>query len=163
MHFHGEALPEPEIGWRLYEDGDFDEYVERYSDGFYELRKSIGEKPYAVKEKKCEEWRQQNLANRKNLYVFFKPGQDMTPSNLIGSALIRPDGWLDDLFVIPSLHGQGYGRKITQCMVNRCLERGLSPVSLDVVSTNTSAVQLYERLGFVVEQENTSGYGRIRK
>ncbi|HXD20804.1 MAG TPA: GNAT family N-acetyltransferase [Vicinamibacterales bacterium] len=53
--------------------------------------------------------------------------------------------------------GNGIGRRLLDAAVRGAREAGLSRVELDVFSSNTSAVRLYERYGFVREGLHRKG------
>ena len=52
----------------------------------------------------------------------------------------------------PAHRGRGFGRQLTQLVIRRQLARGQTPF-LHVMSANTVARELYQRLGFRVERE----------
>jgi ribosomal protein S18 acetylase RimI-like enzyme len=52
----------------------------------------------------------------------------------------------------PSQQGRGWARRLTELVVRRELDRGETPF-LHVVSTNTRAITLYERIGFRIARE----------
>jgi len=53
---------------------------------------------------------------------------------------------------LPEYQGRGYARVLTERVIQSQLERGLIPF-LHVASANARARELYERMGFVVDQE----------
>ena len=53
---------------------------------------------------------------------------------------------------LPEYQGRGYARVLTERVIQSQLERGLTPF-LHVASANARARELYERMGFVVDQE----------
>lgn len=53
---------------------------------------------------------------------------------------------------LPEYQGRGYARVLTERVIQSQLERGLTPF-LHVASANARARALYERMGFVVDQE----------
>ena len=61
------------------------------------------------------------------------------------------DCWLEDLFVEKRARGSGLGRALVEAAFARAGERDCRRIQLDVAETNTTALRLYERLGFVVE------------
>lgn len=156
MQYAGGPFPEPPLSVRMYEDEDFDAYLQALSDAFYELRRANNIKPYAVTEENRDEAKKHFRKLGDRIYLFLTPD-----GSLLGSALIRPDGVLDNLFVDPAYGGQGYGKKITHYMINRCLEQGISPVTLDVIDTNTRAIRLYESVGFTTVLSTESALGPI--
>lgn len=55
------------------------------------------------------------------------------------------------LWLLPWARGRGVGTHMTQTMLVWCREAGYEKVELEVFSTNTPALRLYRRFGFVVE------------
>ena len=55
---------------------------------------------------------------------------------------------LKTLFVYERLQGRGLGRRLAQRVIDHARERGYRVVRLDTMSTSTSAIALYRRLGF---------------
>jgi ribosomal protein S18 acetylase RimI-like enzyme len=53
---------------------------------------------------------------------------------------------------LPEYQGRGYARLLTERVIQSQLDRGLTPF-LHVASANARARSLYERMGFVVDQE----------
>lgn len=60
------------------------------------------------------------------------------------------DVWLDELFLEPAVHRQGWGTRLIREVLDAAHARG-RPVRLRVLRSNP-AQRLYARLGFVVEQ-----------
>jgi len=66
---------------------------------------------------------------------------------------LRPPGWTEVSAVCtdPAFRGQGLAARLVGAVCAGILERGERPL-LHVLATNTSAIALYERLGFVVRR-----------
>jgi ribosomal protein S18 acetylase RimI-like enzyme len=63
-------------------------------------------------------------------------------------------GWVKDLVVRTTERGRGLGKALLQHGFREYAKRGADRVGLKVDSTNpTGAVQLYERMGFVTDQQ----------
>jgi N-acetylglutamate synthase len=75
-------------------------------------------------------------------------GVFMSPA-AIGVAVVD-SGWvgLFDVIVDPDRRQEGHGRRMTETMLAWAAERGAERSYLQVVSTNDSAIALYDRLGF---------------
>ena len=67
-------------------------------------------------------------------------------------------GWVKDIVVREDERGRGLGKALIQHGFHEYAARGVQRVGLKVDSTNpTGAPQLYERLGFVIDQRLVSG------
>jgi ribosomal protein S18 acetylase RimI-like enzyme len=64
------------------------------------------------------------------------------------------DAWLEDLFVIEPARGNGVGRALVEACAERSRARGCKRLQLDTNETNTAALALYERLGFVTAKRS---------
>ena len=53
--------------------------------------------------------------------------------------------------LLPHVRGQGLGRRLAQTTIEAARARGVERVELEVFASNTRAIRLYERLGFVHE------------
>lgn len=58
--------------------------------------------------------------------------------------------------LLPSLRGQGYGKKIFQFLMSQCQKT--LPIKLELLKTNTAAYKTYLKLGFEVVEENDRLY-----
>ena len=59
------------------------------------------------------------------------------------------DAWLEDLFVLESARRGGVGRALVEACAERSRARGCRRLQLDTNESNTTALALYEKLGFV--------------
>jgi len=67
----------------------------------------------------------------------------------LGALAIRPKtGWVLGLGVLPQSRGSGYGRDLVNQTVQRIIQDGAREVQLAVDPDNTTAIHLYETLGF---------------
>jgi len=71
----------------------------------------------------------------------------------------KPGLYLEDLFVKPEFRGKGIGRQLVDATVRAARQAGLTRVELEVFSSNTNAIALYERYGF--QHEGLHRRGRI--
>ena len=53
--------------------------------------------------------------------------------------------------LLPRFQGRGIGRRLAVAAIDAARARGVERVELDVFASNTRAIRLYERLGFVHE------------
>jgi GNAT superfamily N-acetyltransferase len=61
------------------------------------------------------------------------------------------DCWLEDLFVVESARGGGYGRALVEAAFESARARGCKRIELDVNEQNEAALRFYESLGFTTE------------
>ncbi|MFE1437376.1 GNAT family N-acetyltransferase [Streptomyces sp. NPDC058739] len=59
-----------------------------------------------------------------------------------------PQAWILTLGVAPTLHGQGWGRRLMEAMLDHLRRRGTGTVNLAVDPANDPAIALYHSLGF---------------
>jgi ribosomal protein S18 acetylase RimI-like enzyme len=66
---------------------------------------------------------------------------------------LRPPGWteISGVCTAPQARGRGLGTRLIQAAAARILARGEQPF-LHVAARNTTAIRLYEHLGFIVRQ-----------
>ncbi|GAA1531652.1 GNAT family N-acetyltransferase [Dactylosporangium maewongense] len=66
---------------------------------------------------------------------------------------LRPPGWteISAVCTAPSARGRGLAARVTRAAIDRITGRGERPF-LHVASSNTGAIRVYERLGFVVRR-----------
>ena len=53
--------------------------------------------------------------------------------------------------LLPDYRGQGIGTRLIETTLARAKEIGLERIELDAFATNTNAIALYEKVGFVIE------------
>lgn len=152
LHYHGSEQPKSDLKFVLYEDKYFEQYAEGLRTSFYELRKTNDFQPYLCCELN-EEKRKEFLDNKDKLLLL------LDNDKLIASILVNNNGLLDDLFVLPSYQGKGYGKKIMQFAINQAIKNGSNCISLAAIDWNTKALNLYQSLGFNIAQ--TTHYYRL--
>ena len=67
----------------------------------------------------------------------------------------RPGIYLEDLYVRPTLRGQGVGRALLVELARLAKERGCARLEWSVLDWNTPAIGFYQRLGAVPMNEWT--------
>ena len=65
-----------------------------------------------------------------------------------GMQVISGECYVEDIAVFPALRGQGIGRLLTQTLLRDAREGRNSFVTLEVRPSNTTAIHLYQSLGF---------------
>jgi len=53
--------------------------------------------------------------------------------------------------VLPAVRGRGVGRRLAEAAIAAAKAQGAERIELEVFASNTRAIALYERLGFVRE------------
>ena len=145
MIYTGKRQPANRLTMRQFEERDFFEYVVALGECFTPMRQAMDIVPYNVFEDRSEErqikLKEEMLKNRENIFMFYDG------DTWVGSALINQED-IDDLFVVSSLMGKGYGKLILQSTINGCFGRNLKNIYLGVVHWNVKAKNLYLKTGF---------------
>lgn len=63
-------------------------------------------------------------------------------------------GLLDEIFLAEPWRGRGLGTGALEFAARWCRERGMGALRLEVWTGNTSAIRLYERAGFALEERH---------
>ncbi len=58
------------------------------------------------------------------------------------------DGFIDDIYLLPHLRGQGLGREAVQLAIEAAREAGIRALLLEVEAPNERAYNLYLKMGF---------------
>ena len=74
---------------------------------------------------------------------------DGTLAGYICPMLLLDEGHILDVAVHPDYRGQGIGRLLVERVITDCRAGGAEFISLEVRPSNLSAINLYERLGFI--------------
>lgn len=79
---------------------------------------------------------------------------------VVGEAWLGPDpqeatatadaGWVYDIVVYEQFRRQGYGSAILAAVEKLAADKGMTRVGLNVVGSNTAAIELYRRSGYAV-------------
>jgi GNAT superfamily N-acetyltransferase len=72
--------------------------------------------------------------------------------------LARPGIYLEDLFVLPAVRGQGHGKALLTAVARIAVERGCGRLEWAVLNWNEPAIRFYQRLG----AEGMSEWGLYR-
>lgn len=149
MIYKGDKCKETKLTFRNYEDKDFDIYYANLCDCFYQLRKENDIKPYNIytglSSERYEKVKKEMEELKDYIYLFYDG------EKFVGSSMIK-DGEIDDLYVVPELQGNSYGRKIMEASLNLAIQRNFDKITLGVVDWNKLAINLYKNLGFEIYQ-----------
>ena len=152
IQFDGSEQPASDLLFVPYKEKYFTQYVDGLRTSFYELRKTNDFQPYF-----CCEWneekRKELLDAKDSLFLLF----DI--ETLIASVMVRKNGIIDDVFVVPSYQGKGYGKKLMHFAINKAIDNGNSCISLRSIEWNSKALNLYQSVGLDVVQ--TTNYYRL--
>lgn len=67
--------------------------------------------------------------------------------------LCKPGLYLEDLFVLPSARGAGYGKALLKHLANLAIERGCGRFEWRVLDWNTPSIEFYKSLGATIMPE----------
>jgi ribosomal protein S18 acetylase RimI-like enzyme len=69
----------------------------------------------------------------------------------------KPEAYLQELYVVPELRGQGIGRALLEATIAVAREAGATGVDLNTGETDTAARALYESMGFTNREGSPDG------
>lgn len=69
-----------------------------------------------------------------------------------------PKGYISHVCVSPDYQGRGVFKMLYSSLRNRCLEKSITEISLEVGCQNFKAQLAYVRIGFIVENETAVAY-----
>lgn len=134
---------------RNIEDKDFETYFSIMGECFVWMRETVDIRPHnvvdklwATEEKKQESY-QDWIKHKDQTWMYFDEGE------WVGTGLILNNYDIDDVFVVPSLQGKGYGKAIILDLINR-IEMGGHAPTIGFVKVNEKAKQLYQSCGFKI-------------
>lgn len=137
--------PDNHLTIQTYREDDFMDYYIALGECFTPMRQAMDIPPYNVFEDHSEErivkLKEEMNKNKENIYMFYDG------DTWVGSSLLNNED-IDDLFVVPSQMGKGYGKLILQSTINICIDRKFEHIYLGVVHWNTKARNLYLNTGF---------------
>ncbi|MDQ3725597.1 MAG: GNAT family N-acetyltransferase [Actinomycetota bacterium] len=67
------------------------------------------------------------------------------------------EAYLQELYVVPALRGQGIGRSLLQAAIHLSRDRGADGIDLNTGETDTAARALYESIGFTNKEGGPEG------
>lgn len=69
----------------------------------------------------------------------------------------KPEAYLQELYVVPPLRGQGIGRALLEATIALAREAGATGIDLNTGETDTAARALYESAGFTNREGSPDG------
>lgn len=142
MVYTGDKLTVDNCEITNYEDKDYDECQEIFSEAFHKMRLLVGLE--STLSPPSEKQKSSYKGNSENIFV-------LREYNKIIAATILDDNEIDGIAVAIDKQGKGYGEKLVSYSVNKLLDRGCKKVSLWVVEGNPAKF-LYEKVGFTTER-----------
>ena len=107
----------------------------------------------AALEKVCfsDPWSEASIAAELHnpLSTWFVDEEDGVVTGYIGAQAVPPEADIMNLAVSPDCRRQGIGEKLLCTMTEVLHSRGIDTLFLEVRPSNTAAIALYERCGFV--------------
>ncbi len=144
-----ETMTPHQLTIRNIEEHDFETYFQTMGECFVWMRETVDIQPHNVvdklwktpekKHESYEDW----IKQKDQTWMYFD--QDIW----VGSGLIVNHEDIDDVFVVPSLQGKGYGKAIILDLIQRIEKLGNSP-TIGFVKVNEKAKQLYLSCGFKI-------------
>lgn len=110
------------------------------------------ERDIAELEKECfsSPWSQNAiLDSAKNDTVFFVCCENEKIVGYAGIQIVLDEGYVTNVAVTGSHRGNGIGGRLVDALIRHGQEKNLSFISLEVRSSNFSAISLYSKRGFI--------------
>lgn len=129
--------------------------IRLYREQFKEMEKLI---PDFIKEANQDETFIKNTITDKNSDILIYEHNGMVIGFILLQAKIRPDFefiipgkycYIMDVVVTEKFRGNGYGTALLNSARDWATEQNCKFINLDVLSNNTKAIKLYEKLGFI--------------
>lgn len=136
--YKGGSFPKTDMTFIKYEDRFFDQFVTMVQECYYELHERNDMKPYLASKDSIKKYK---LNNESNVYIALESEQ------LVASVTVG-EGTIENVMVVRTHQGNGYGRKALQFGVNKLLEEGYEDIRLCYIEGNESAKRLYNSIGF---------------
>lgn len=146
MVHQGDSIVDSKLTFINYEDKYYNKYVELIAEGFYSLRVTNDIQPY-ICYTPSEEDRKNIIGDKDNIFISID-----SEDEIIASVFIK-DGYIDELVVNKKYRGVGLGKEVTRFAIQKCISLGVDNISLDVITTNETAIAIYKELGFNIVQK----------
>lgn len=138
-----EIETEPGIECVRFDERFFEAYKRIYNECFYEMRKSLGIKPFCFLSDYA-----QIQDKSKDIFLL------MEKDSLVGSVACYGNE-VDDLFVDKKYRGRVIGRQLLLWVMKYIRSKNKLPIVLHVAACNKTAIGLYESVGFTVTKAET--------
>ncbi len=114
---------------------------------------TVADVKYAAEiEKLCfvHPWSEQSIKDEmaKENSVFLMAFDSEAPIGYVGLSVVFDEGYMGNLAVIENYRRKGIGKALMNELINECIKLDLAFATLEVRSSNTPAVKLYQSLGF---------------
>ena len=110
-----------------------------------------------------EEWSdeqfREELANVPDTRMYWVALEDKRVVGYFGMMLLADFADIATIAVIPSHRRQGIATDMVKLMLETAKDRGAIRMLLEVRTTNTAAIEFYQKLGFVIIAERPHYYG----
>ena len=99
------------------------------------------------------------LAEGEMLVLFAGQGPDGFAGLRFRSSVLtgKPDAYIEDLYVVPDLRGQGIGRALLDAAIDAARAEGATHIELTTSEADTAAIGLYESSGFTNREGSPAG------
>ena len=110
------------------------------------------EKSIAMLEKECfsSPWSEtavlESLSNNTVFLVFCEQGEIL---GYAGLQIVLDEGYVTNIAVTKTARGKGIGHSLVNALLSLGKQNGLAFISLEVRETNTPAISLYKKCGFL--------------
>lgn len=95
-------------------------------------------------------WSDKSLSESMALdnYIFLLAAVDNEIAGYIGLYIAMDEGDITNIAVKEKFRKQGIAKKILEAMIERCKQRKIININLEVRESNFAAIKLYEKFGF---------------
>jgi len=114
--------------------------AERHIDALEELERQCFSVPWTRQQLRCE------LPDDRHIFLVAEAGDRLL--GYVGLMHVLDEGYLSNVAVAPDCRRQGVAAALIAELLRRAGERELSFVTLEVRTSNSPAIALYERFGF---------------
>jgi RimJ/RimL family protein N-acetyltransferase len=145
------------IRLRALTKSDFDKTFKWHND--LELKNLTLSHPFPVTDLQEEAWYESILNDKSNRNIYFGI-EDKSNYQMVGIIFlskinsVHSTCWLGVFIGEDASRGKGFGKEAVKLVVNYAFNNlNLRKISLEVVTTNKSAIEVYKKIGFKVEGE----------